>query len=204
LRVEVDVQLEGPGKCSFAVAGGVGGGEDDAAAVVFLKDLGKDFVEPGDERPGGAEVGGESDGVEEEWGGVGDFETGFPDAGEELGVCVAEEVNGLHGVADNETTAAFALRPGGDEAAEEFVLAAAGVLKLVDEDVVDAVGDGKSGVGGQAVGTLEDGEGDLGDFGVVNGAGFSKDDAELGGGIAEQGETGADDLPVFVGLARRG
>jgi len=85
-----------------------------------------------------------------------DFETGFPDAGEELGVCVAEEVNGLHGVADNETTAAFALRPGGDEAAEEFVLAAAGVLKLVDEDVVDAVGDGKSGVGGQAVGTLED------------------------------------------------
>ena len=84
------------------------------------------------------------------------------------------------------------------------MLAAAGVLKLVDEDVMDAVGDGEGGVGGLAVGALEDVEGDLGDFNVVDGAGFSKDDAELAGGVAEQGETGADDLPVFVGVAGRG
>jgi len=84
------------------------------------------------------------------------------------------------------------------------VLAAAGVLELVDEDVVDAVGDGESGVRGLAVGALEDVEGDLGDFDVVDGAGFSEDDAELAGGVAEEGETGADDLPVFVGIAGRG
>ena len=124
--------------------------------------------------------------------------------GEEFGIGIAEEVDGLHGVADDETTAAFALGPGGDEAAEEFVLAAAGVLKLVDEQVVDAVGDGEGGVGGLAVGALEDVEGDLRDFNVVDCAGFGKDDAELAGGVAEQGETGADDLPVFVGVAGGG
>ena len=57
------------------------------------------------------------------------------------------------------------------------------------------------GVGGLAVGAAEDVEGDLRDLSVVDGAGFSEDDAELGGGVAEERETGADDLPVFVGVA---
>ena len=36
------------------------------------------------------------------------------------------------------------------------MLAAAGVLKFVDEQVVDTVGDGERGVGGLAVGGFED------------------------------------------------
>jgi hypothetical protein len=183
------------------VAEGVGGGKGDAASVVFCEDLGEDSVELVYERPGGAEVGGEGDGVEEERAGAGDFKACGFDAREEFGVGVAKEVDGLHGVADDEATAAFTLRPCGDEAAEELVLAAAGVLKLVDEDVVDAVGDREGGVRGLAVGALEDVKGDLGDFNVVDGSGFSEDYAELAGGVAEQGETGADDLPVFVGVA---
>jgi hypothetical protein len=180
--------------------GGVGGGEGDAAAIVGGKDLGEDLVEAADEGADGAEVGGEGDGIEEEWVGAGDLKAGFADAGKELGVGVAEEVDGLHGVADDEATAAFAVRPGGDEAAEEFVLAAAGVLELVDEDVVDAFGENLGGVGGGAVGVGEDAEGDLGDFNVVDRAGLGEDDAELGGGVAEEGEAGTDDLPVVVGV----
>ena len=84
------------------------------------------------------------------------------------------------------------------------MLAAAGVLKLVDEDVVDAVGDGDGGVGGLAVGVFKDGEGDLRDFNVVDCAGLREDDFKLADGVAEEGEAGADDLPVFVGVAGGG
>ena len=131
-------------------------GEGDAAAVVCAKICAKISLSRVDERLDGAEVRGQRDRVEEERYVVLDFEAGFADAREELGVGVAEKVNGLHRIADDEATAAFALGPRDDEAAEEFVLAAAGVLKLVDEEVANAIGDGERGVGGLAVGSAED------------------------------------------------
>ena len=204
MRDEADVQLEVFSGRGIALARGVGGGKGDAAAIVFCEDLAEDLVESFDERLGGAEVGREADGVEVERVVVMDFETGFTDAGEELGIGIAEEVDGLHGVADDKTTAAFALGPGGDEAAEKFVLAAAGVLKLVNEDVVDAVGDGEGGVGGKAIGSTKNSKSDLSNFDVVDGADFREYDFELGYGVAEQSETGADDLPVVLGVAGRG
>ena len=82
------------------------------------------------------------------------------------------------------------------------MLATAGVLELVDEEVMDAVGECDGGVGGVAVFSAEDGLGDLGDLGEVDGGGFCEDDFELGGGVAEQGETGAEDGPVVVGVAK--
>ncbi len=123
----------------------------------------------------GAEVGREGDEVEEQRFGVGNLKANGLDARKELGVGVAEEVDGLHGVADHEAGAARALGPGGDEAGEQLVLAAAGVLKLVDEQVADAVGDGERGVGGQAVFAAEHALGDLRDLGEVDRAGFGKD-----------------------------
>ena len=81
------------------------------------------------------------------------------------------------------------------------MLAAAGVLELVDEQVANAVGDGQSGVGGLAVFATENALGDLGDFDEVDLGGLGKDDLELRGGVAQKRETGADDLPVVFGVA---
>ena len=81
------------------------------------------------------------------------------------------------------------------------MLAAAGVLEFVDQQVVDAVGDGDGGVGGEAVVASENALGDLCDLDEIDGAGFGKDDLELGGGVAQKGEAGADDLPFVVGVA---
>ena len=83
------------------------------------------------------------------------------------------------------------------------MLAAAGVLKFVDEQVVDAVGNREGGVGGLALGGLEDAECGLRDLGVVDRAGLGKDNVEFGCGAAKQREAGADDLPVVLGVAGR-
>ena len=84
------------------------------------------------------------------------------------------------------------------------MLAPAGVLELVDQKVMDAVGKGEGGVGGQTVVTAKDALGDLCDFDEVDRAGFGKDHLELGGGVAQESETGADDLPFVFGVAERG
>jgi len=94
--------------------------------------------------------------------GIGKLESEVADAGEKFGVGVAEEVDGLHGVADGKAGAVGPVGPGSDEVGEELMLATAGVLKLVDEEVTDAVSDGEGGVRGKAVGTAEDAQGDLG------------------------------------------
>ena len=73
---------------------------------------------------------------------LGEFEAGFADARKEFGIGVAEEIDRLHGIADDEASAALDLGPGGDEAADQLVLAAAGVLKLIDQQMTNAVGDG--------------------------------------------------------------
>ena len=72
-----------------------------------------------------------------------------------------------------------AIGPGGDEAGEQLVLAAAGVLEFVDQQVADAVGDGERGVGGQAVVALGGLLGDLRHFNEVHGAGFGKDNSAV-------------------------
>ncbi len=124
------------------------------------------------------------------------------DARKKFGVGVAEKVDGLHGVADHKAGAARALGPGGDEAGEQLVLAAAGVLELIDQQMADAVGDGQRGVGGQAVVALEHVLGDLRDLDEVHGSGLGKDDLQLGCGLAQQREAGLHDLPVLFGVAR--
>jgi len=53
--------------------------------------------------------------------------------GEQFGIGIAEEVDGLHGIADDEDCAAFRLGPRGHERTDQLVLAAAGVLKLIQQ-----------------------------------------------------------------------
>ncbi len=94
--------------------------------------------------------------------------------------------------------------PGADEGGEKLVLAAAGVLKLVDQQVANAVAEGKGGFGRQAVVAFECALGDLCDFNEVHPRSLGEDDLELGGGVAEEGEAGLDDLPVVLGVVKRG
>ena len=119
------------------------------------------------------------DGIEEERKIAENLEAEFFDARKQFRIGFAKAVDGLHGVADNEAGAALAIGPRGDEAAEQFVLAAAGVLELVDQQVADSVGDGLRGVDGKLVFALENVERDLRDFSKVGSRGLGKDDAKL-------------------------
>ena len=133
---------------------------------------------------------------------VGDLKAELLDTRKQLCIGVAEEVNGLHGVADDKAGAALALRPCGDEMREQLVLAAARVLKFVDEQMANAVGDGLRGVGGKPVVASEYVERDLRDLDEVGGRGFREDDLQFAGGMAQQREAGAHDVPFFFAVAR--
>ena len=78
-----------------------------------------------------------------------------------------------------------------------MVLAAAGVLEFVHEQMADAVGNGECGFRGLAVFVSEHAEGNLRDLDEVDRACSGKGDAEIGGGLAKKREAGADDLPFL-------
>ena len=59
-----------------------------------------------------------------------------------------------------------AIRPGSDQAGEQLVLTAAGVLEFIDQQVADAVGYGQRGIGGKAVFSFKHASRDLRDLGV--------------------------------------
>ena len=80
------------------------------------------------------------------------------------------------------------------------MLAAAGVLKFVDQQMADSVGDGLRGIDGKFIFAFEHVERDLRDLGKVGRGGLGKDDAKLGSGAAQKSETGANDLPFRVGV----
>ena len=203
-RHKFEMKVEPRAGAGLVVASGLGGGKVNAAAVGDREDLCKDLVEPLDQGRSGAEVGRQGDEVEQKRFVLREFKANRSHAREELGLGLAEEVDGLHGVADRKTTAALAFGPGGDQVGEHLMLAAARVLKLVDQQVADAFGDGEGGVGGKAIVAFEHALSDLRHFNEVHRAGLGKDDLELGGGVAEQGEAGADDLPFVLGIAGRG
>jgi hypothetical protein len=123
------------------------------------------------------------------------------DAVEELSFGVAEEVDGLHGIADDEDGAACGIGPRFDERGDEFVLTPAGVLELVDKEVMDIVADGLGGVGGEIVFAAQNTAGDLSDLNEVDGAGFCEYCFQFCRGVAEKEKARANDLPVFFGVA---
>src|SRR5579859_6802546 len=68
---------------------------------------------------------------------------------------------------------------------------------------MNAVGDSKSRIAGQAVFILENTKRDLRDFSKIHQADLGKHNLQLCGSIAQQREAGTHDLPVFFGIARR-
>ena len=81
------------------------------------------------------------------------------------------------------------------------MLAATGVLKFVNEQVADVIGDGERRVGGKLIFAAEDFPGNLRDFNEVDGTCFREDGFQLASGMAQKGEAGPNDLPVFVCIA---
>ncbi len=106
------------------------------------KTLAKRVIDAIDQRRRGAEVSLEMHGFESQRKFAGNFKADLLDARKKLGIGIAEEVDGLHGIADDEAGAPLALGPGSDKVREQLMLAAAGVLKLVDQQMANAVGDG--------------------------------------------------------------
>ncbi len=140
-------------------------------------------------------------GIERESFFLAEFKSSLLHAAEKFGLGIAEKVDGLHRVADDKDGAAGTIGPCRDQRGDEFVLAAAGVLELVDQQVADAIGNDERGFGGQLVFAAEDVPGDLRDFNEVNGASFSEHGLQFASGMAEKSEAGAHDLPVFFGIA---
>jgi hypothetical protein len=172
-----------------------------AAAVIGREDLREGLIEPLNQPRRGAEIGREGNRVEEQRIVVWDFETKGFDARKKFSISVAEEVDGLHGVADHEAGAARPFWPSGDEAGEQLVLAAAGVLKLVDQQVADFVGDGESCVGGKIVFASEHALGNLRYLGEVHCACLCKGDSQFARCLAQQREAGLHDSPFVFGVA---
>src|SRR5207237_3999750 len=97
------------------------------------EDGGKRGVVPIDQARLRAEVRSEREALE-----LDGAEAFLPRLKEERDLRLAEPVDRLHRVADEEERAAVALLPAGGEAAQELVLRPGGVLVFVDQDVADA------------------------------------------------------------------
>ena len=103
-----------------------------------------------------------------------EFKSSLFDATEKLGLGVSEEIDGLHGIADDEDCTVGAIGPCGYERADEFVLTATGVLEFVDKQMANIISDRECGIGGELVFTAENAASDLRDFDEVNGACFGE------------------------------
>jgi hypothetical protein len=84
------------------------------------------------------------------------------------------------------------------------MLAAARVLKLIDEQVVNAVGEGEGCFAGVAVISLKNLQGRLRDLSEVELACLGECDVKLGGRMTEESEAGANGAPIVFGIAGGG
>ena len=127
----------GPG-CAGSSRAGNALSKFDATAVVHGENLGEDFIQALNQRRRSAKVGCEMHGIEAQRQFVGDVKPDVFHARKQFGIGIAKEIDGLHGIADHEAGAAFGLGPGGNQAGEQLVLAAAGVLEFVNQQMADA------------------------------------------------------------------
>ena len=70
---------------------------------------------------------------------------------EQAHIGVAETVDGLHGVADREDAGVLLASPALDQQRQQVELGDGGVLKLIDQDVADAVVQGQGQFGGRVI-----------------------------------------------------
>ena len=178
---------------------GLGGGVGEGVGVGFL---GEDEIEVAvelfDESVLGAEVCGEPQARE---GQVAEA-LGAHGPDEALDPRLAEEVDGLARIADQEDGLPVAV-PVGREQFDELVLAGGGVLHLIDQEVLQA----RAERGGQVFGAgvcAEGGAGEEGNLGVVALVVGGEDELEFDQSAAEDAEEALGDGPLVGGVAGGG
>ena len=127
---------------------------------------------------------------------------GVHGADESLDACLAEEVDGLAWVADQEDGLPVAVPTLGKEF-DEFVLGGGGVLHLVDEEVLEACAESGgevfwAGVGGEGV------AGEEAEFGEVALVARGEDELEFDQRTAQNAEEGFSDGPLVCGVVGGG
>ena len=123
-------------------------------------------------------------------------------ADEMLDPGLAEEIDGLAWIADQEDGLGMAV-PGCGEKLEEVVLAGGGVLHLVDQQVLEA----RAELGGEVLGAGFLGEGvasEQAEFGEVALAALGENELKLDQGAAEDAEEGLGNRPLLGGILRGG
>ena len=120
--------------------------------------------------------------------------------GEELDLRLAEQIDGLHGIANEEAGAMLAGIPGGKERGDQFVLAARSVLELIDEEMAEVAGNVDDALR-RFLENEERGEVQLGEVHFVV---LGEDNVELGNGLAQDCEDMAKGGPLGFGVGGGG
>src|SRR6476646_357931 len=101
-----------------------------------------------DKRGFGSEICSQLEGVENEWLIVCQLEAAISHASEQFGVRISKRVNGLHRITNHEDAATNLIGPRSYEGGEKLMLAPAGVLEFVDQEVANVIGGGECGLRG--------------------------------------------------------
>ena len=122
---------------------------------------------------------------------------------EQFGLGVAEEVDGLHGVADHKAGVPLTPAPCAHQPLQQFVLLAARVLKLIHQQMTNAIGSGNGSVARLTIRRGQHGGGSLRHLHKIHRAGFGKQNAQLSRRAAQHDEARAHDAPIVFRIARR-
>ena len=127
----------------------------------------------------------------------------LPGLEEERDLRLAEAVDGLHRVADQEQRAAVILLPARGQSFDQFELRVRGVLELVDQDVLDARVEREQEVG-RLLRRAERAHRGLRHLGEVGLAVLGEHQLQVRGGARQELEDRAERLPLLVGVALLG
>jgi hypothetical protein len=122
---------------------------------------------------------------------------------EQSNLGLAEPVNGLHRIADEEDRPALGLVPSGGELPDEADLAERRVLELVDQNVADTFAQDQREVG-RIFGLPQSGFGGEGDLSEIAGSGPGENERQFGGGDGQQLKQSFENPPLLAVVDRRG
>ncbi len=128
-------------------------------------------------------------------------DTSFPGAQEETHLRLAESVDRLHRVTDDEERPPIPRRPVGNQALDQLELRDRRVLEFVDQQVPDPRVERHRDVAAALV--TERGHGPARHFGEVHQSRFGKDDGQFGGGPPQHRCNRFDQAPLVFGVAGR-
>ncbi len=198
------MQLKPGLRSDIRVAGRFCGRKRHTATIISAEHVQKCVVQSMNKRSVSSEIGSQLEGVENEPFIVSQFEAAISHAREQLWIRVAERVNGLHRVTDQEDGATVLIAPRRHEAAEKLILASTRVLELVDQEVANVISGSECDLRGEFIFVLKHLLCDLSYFSEIDDACLGKDGSQVARCLAQQCEACLDDLPIFVRVACRG